>query len=55
MRQCLLNNGILLSDEELFSLEKSFSNDVGFNYIWFLRMVDPKPYAEPLVNHIMPN
>lgn len=48
MRQCLLSNGILLSEEELFALEERFNNDMGFNYFWFLREVDPKPYDEPL-------
>lgn len=49
MRQALHSNGILLSDEELFSLEERFNNDMGFNYFWFLREVDPKPHEEALV------
>jgi len=39
----------LLSDEELFSLEERFKNDMGFNYVWFLKEVEPKPTDEPLV------
>lgn len=48
MRQCLLSNGILLSDEELYALEERFNDDVGFNYSWFLREIDAKPHEEPL-------
>lgn len=50
MRQALNSNGILLSDEELFALEERFKNDMGFNYVWFLKEVEPKPTDEPLVN-----
>ncbi|XP_050306314.1 uncharacterized protein LOC126743325 [Anthonomus grandis grandis] len=48
MRQALNSNGILLSDDELFALEERFKNDMGFNYVWFLREVEPKPTDEPL-------
>ncbi|CAG9765528.1 unnamed protein product [Ceutorhynchus assimilis] len=48
MRQALNSNGILLSDEELFSLEQRFKNDIGFNYVWFLKEVEPKPDDDPL-------
>ncbi|CAH1971344.1 unnamed protein product [Acanthoscelides obtectus] len=48
MRQALHSNGILLSDEELFALEERFNNDMGFNYFWFLKDVEPKPEEEPL-------
>lgn len=50
MRQCLLTNGILLSDEELYALEERFNDDVGFNYFWFLKEVEPNVQDEPLVN-----
>lgn len=49
MRQCLLSNGILLSDEELYALEERFNDDMGFNYYWFMKEAEPKPYEEPLV------
>lgn len=49
MRQCLLSNGILLSDEELYALEERFNDDVGFNYFWFLKEVEPNVQEEPLV------
>lgn len=49
MRQCLLTNGILLSDEELYALEERFNDDVGFNYFWFLKEVEPNVQEEPLV------
>ncbi|KAL1506511.1 hypothetical protein ABEB36_005862 [Hypothenemus hampei] len=48
MRQALNSNGILLSDDELFALEERFKNDMGFNYVWFLTEVEPKPADEPL-------
>lgn len=47
MRQVLLANGILLSDEEMYALERRFNNDVGFNYTWFLTEADPRDYAIP--------
>lgn len=47
MRQVLLTNGILLSDEEMYALERRFNNDIGFNYTWFLREADPREYAIP--------
>lgn len=47
MRQVLLTNGILLSDEEMYALERRFNNDIGFNYSWFLREADPREYAVP--------
>lgn len=50
MRQCLLSNGILLSDEELYALEERFNDDMGFNYFWFMREAEPKPYEDPLVS-----
>lgn len=53
MRQALNSNGILLSDEELFALEERFKNDMGFNYVWFLKEVEPKPTDEPLVYKIV--
>ncbi|XP_018321327.1 uncharacterized protein LOC108734325 [Agrilus planipennis] len=48
MRQSILASGILLSDEELYALEERFNDDVGFNYFWFLREVEPKMEEEPL-------
>lgn len=47
MRQVLLTSGILLSDEEMYALERRFNNDMGFNYMWFLREADPRDYAIP--------
>lgn len=52
MRQCLLSNGFLLSNEEVFSLEERYNDDVGFNYFWFLKEVDPKPCEEQLVDDL---
>lgn len=47
MRQVLSTGGILLSPEELFALERRFNNDMGFNYLSFLRQADPSDYAIP--------
>lgn len=48
MRQCFVRYGILLSDEELYALEQRFNDDVGFNYYWFLKELDAKPFETPL-------
>lgn len=50
MRQVLFSNGILLSDTEIYALERRYNNDMGFNYMWFLDEADPKEYAIPKVN-----
>ncbi|PSN41117.1 hypothetical protein C0J52_19046 [Blattella germanica] len=47
-RQCLLANGFLLSDEELYALEQRYNDDMGFNYFWFLREAEPKKFEPPL-------
>lgn len=44
MRRVLSQNGILISDDEFFALIKRYANDIGFNYIWFLREADPQEY-----------
>lgn len=50
MRQVLNTNaGILLSDEELFALEKRYNDSMGFSYMWFLKEADPQDYAIPKV------
>lgn len=50
MRQVLSTNaGILLSDEELYALEKRYNDSMGFNYMWFLKEADPQDYAIPKV------
>lgn len=54
MRQSLLSNGYLLSNEEVYALEERFNDDVGFNYFWFLKEVDPKPCEEQLVYYKLP-
>lgn len=52
MRQVFQTNGILLTDDELYALECRFNNDMGFNYIWFLREADPRDYAVPKFDEI---
>ncbi|XP_045460656.1 uncharacterized protein LOC123671052 [Harmonia axyridis] len=47
-RQCLVSNGILLSDEELYALEERYNSDMGFNYFHFLKEVEPKREEVPL-------
>ncbi|KAJ6633413.1 hypothetical protein Bhyg_16673, partial [Pseudolycoriella hygida] len=44
MRRVLSQNGILLSDVEFNVLLKRYSNEMGFNYSWFLKEVDPQEY-----------
>ncbi|XP_071455761.1 uncharacterized protein [Hetaerina americana] len=48
-RQCLVYYGFLLSVEEIFALEERYSDEMGFNYIWFLSEVEPIPIEAPLV------
>lgn len=52
MRQSLLSNGILISDEEVYALEQRFNDDLGFNYLWFLKEVESRNIEEPLVSKI---
>ncbi|KAJ9598822.1 hypothetical protein L9F63_026644, partial [Diploptera punctata] len=47
-RQCLVANGFLLSDQELYALEQRYNDDMGFNYFWFIREAEPKKFEEPL-------
>lgn len=47
MRQVLAMIGVLLSDEEVYSLEQRYNDDLGFNYADFLKEADPKDYAIP--------
>nr|CAD7394940.1 unnamed protein product [Timema cristinae] len=49
-RQCLLSNGLLSSNEELYALEQRYNDELGFNYFWFLKEVEPNRYEEPLYN-----
>lgn len=49
MRQVLATSGCLLSDEEVYALEKRYNDDMGFNYMWFLKEADPKEYIAPKV------
>lgn len=53
MRQALHSYGIVLCDDELFALEERYNNDLGFNYFWFLRDVEPKPLEEPLYSNFL--
>uniref|UniRef100_A0A1I8PT42 EF-hand domain-containing protein n=1 Tax=Stomoxys calcitrans TaxID=35570 RepID=A0A1I8PT42_STOCA len=43
----LVNNGILLSNDELNSLIDRYGNELGFNYTRFLEHADPAEYAIP--------
>lgn len=51
-RQVLSVSGILLSDEEMYALERRFNDDMGFHYSRFLNEVDPREYAIPKVCRI---
>lgn len=46
-KQVLLTNGLLISDEEMYAIEKRYNDDLGFNYRWFLNEADPQDYAVP--------
>lgn len=46
MRQVLLCSGILLSNEEMYALERRFRNDMGFDYARFLREADPRDFGD---------
>ncbi|XP_067010369.2 uncharacterized protein [Anabrus simplex] len=45
-RQVLLTMGILLSRHEMDSLESRYLDDLGFNYLWFLREAEPRQEEE---------
>ncbi|XP_076647707.1 uncharacterized protein LOC143356146, partial [Halictus rubicundus] len=53
LRQVLTTAAVLLSQEEEFALEKRYNNDVGFNYIWFLKEIESKPIEPPLYNSVL--
>jgi hypothetical protein len=50
LRQCLVSNGLFCTDEEIHALEQRYNDDMGFNFCWFLKEVEPKRHEEPLVN-----
>ncbi|XP_075148195.1 uncharacterized protein LOC142222120 [Haematobia irritans] len=45
--QIFVNNGILLSNDELNSIVDRYGNEMGFNYTRFLEDADPAEYAVP--------
>ncbi|CAD7090435.1 unnamed protein product [Hermetia illucens] len=46
-RQVIYSNGILLSNEEFYALERRYNDDLGFNYNMFLCEADTQDYAVP--------
>lgn len=44
MRRVLSQNGIIVSDAEFNVLVQRYADEIGFNYVWFLREVDPQEY-----------
>ncbi|XP_046393408.1 uncharacterized protein LOC124161201 isoform X2 [Ischnura elegans] len=52
-RQCLIYYGILLSMEEILALEDRYSDDMGFNYTWFLKEVEPLPLQDPMYDDLI--
>lgn len=48
-RQVLFSNNILLSQEEMTSLETRFCDENGFNYFWFLVEIEAEQLEEPFV------
>lgn len=53
LRQVLITATILLSPEEVFTLEQRYNNDLGFNYIQFLQELEVQPIAEPLYQRML--
>lgn len=53
LRQILTSMAILLSSEEVFTLERRYNDDLGFNYIWFLQEVEARPIEEPLYHQML--
>lgn len=44
MRRVLSQYGILISDSEFNALVTRYADENGFNYVWFLKEVDPQEY-----------
>lgn len=44
MRRVLSQNGVIVSDSEFNILVQRYADEIGFNYAWFLREVDPQEY-----------
>nr|XP_012223237.1 PREDICTED: uncharacterized protein LOC105672711 isoform X1 [Linepithema humile] len=53
LRQVLTSIAILLSSEEVFTLERRYNDDLGFNYTWFLQELEARPIEEPLYHQML--
>ncbi|XP_011688757.1 PREDICTED: uncharacterized protein LOC105450541 isoform X2 [Wasmannia auropunctata] len=53
VRQVLITATILLSSEEIFTLEQRYNDDLGFNYTLFLEELEPQPIVEPLYHRML--
>ncbi|XP_054262606.1 uncharacterized protein LOC128986314 [Macrosteles quadrilineatus] len=52
-RQVLKLNCILLSDEQVYSLEQRYLDELGLNYFQFMKEVDPYPEPQPLYEQMI--
>ncbi|XP_076637045.1 uncharacterized protein LOC143349586 [Colletes latitarsis] len=52
-RQVLTTVTVLLSPEEEFALEQRYNNDLGFNYVWFLKELEAHPVEESLYDSLL--
>nr|XP_003701096.1 PREDICTED: uncharacterized protein LOC100876752 [Megachile rotundata]XP_012135529.1 PREDICTED: uncharacterized protein LOC100876752 [Megachile rotundata]XP_012135530.1 PREDICTED: uncharacterized protein LOC100876752 [Megachile rotundata] len=48
MRQVLTTAAVLISEQEEYALEQRYNDELGFNYIWFLRELESQRIEEPL-------
>ncbi|XP_057325404.1 uncharacterized protein LOC130667663 [Microplitis mediator] len=48
LRQVLTTATILVSPEEIFALEQRYNDELGFNYLSFLKDIDATPITTPL-------
>ncbi|KZC06769.1 hypothetical protein WN55_07542 [Dufourea novaeangliae] len=53
LRQVFTTATVLLSQEEEYALEQRYIDDLGFNYIWFLKELESKPVESPLYDSVL--
>ncbi|XP_053976671.1 uncharacterized protein LOC128875266 [Hylaeus volcanicus] len=53
LRQILTTVTVLISPEEEFALEQRYNDDLGFNYIWFLKELESHPVEKPLYDSML--
>nr|XP_031846381.1 uncharacterized protein LOC116432948 [Nomia melanderi] len=53
LRQVLTTATVLLSQEEEFALEQRYNDELGFNYVWFLKELESKPIEASLYDSVL--